>query len=73
MLDEQGELNRIEGMNQIKIMREAEKTLMELSKFCGLCVCSLSRTKNFESGKAYKATCGDDGDNSSRILIMNIF
>ncbi|CAD7680558.1 unnamed protein product [Nyctereutes procyonoides] len=32
MLDEQGELNRIEGMNQIKITREAEKTLMELYK-----------------------------------------
>uniref|UniRef100_A0A8C3VR40 Synaptosomal-associated protein 23 n=1 Tax=Catagonus wagneri TaxID=51154 RepID=A0A8C3VR40_9CETA len=42
MLDEQGEqLNRIEeGMDQInKDMREAEKTLTELNKCCGLCVC----------------------------------
>nr|XP_020025816.1 synaptosomal-associated protein 23 isoform X1 [Castor canadensis] len=87
MLDEQGEqLNRIEeGMDQInKDMREAEKTLTELNKCCGLCVCpcnrfsdvgcfyetrhqlqsSYQRTKNFESGKAYKATWGDGGDNS---------
>lgn len=67
MLDEQGEqLNRIEeGMDQInKDMREAEKTLTELNKCCGLCVCPCYRTKNFESGKAYKATWGDGGDNS---------
>ncbi|KAG3261697.1 synaptosomal-associated protein 23 isoform 1-T1 [Callospermophilus lateralis] len=78
MLDEQGEqLNRIEeGMDQInKDMREAEKTLTELNKCCGLCVCPCNRfsdvgcfyetrTKNFESGKAYKATWGDGGDNS---------
>lgn len=66
MLDEQGEqLNRIEeGMDQInKDMREAEKTLTELNKCCGLCVCPCNRTKNFESGKAYKATWGE-GDNS---------
>uniref|UniRef100_A0A673UXZ4 t-SNARE coiled-coil homology domain-containing protein n=1 Tax=Suricata suricatta TaxID=37032 RepID=A0A673UXZ4_SURSU len=52
MLDEQGEqLNRIEeGMDQInKDMREAEKTLIELNKCCGLCVCPCNRTKNFES------------------------
>lgn len=67
MLDEQGEqLNRIEeGMDQInKDMREAEKTLTELNKCCGLCVCPCNRTKNFESGKAYKATWGDGEDNS---------
>ncbi|XP_053449618.1 synaptosomal-associated protein 23 isoform X1 [Nycticebus coucang] len=78
MLDEQGEqLNRIEeGMDQInKDMREAEKTLTELNKCCGLCVCPCNRfsdvggfwetrTKNFESGKAYKTTWGDGGDNS---------
>uniref|UniRef100_A0A8C9PY96 Synaptosomal-associated protein n=1 Tax=Spermophilus dauricus TaxID=99837 RepID=A0A8C9PY96_SPEDA len=78
MLDEQGEqLNRIEeGMDQInKDMREAEKTLTELNKCCGLCICPCNRfsdvgcfyetrTKNFESGKAYKATWGDGGDNS---------
>ncbi|XP_023568339.1 synaptosomal-associated protein 23 [Octodon degus] len=42
MLGEQGEqLNRIEeGMDQInKDMRETEKTLTELNKCCGLCVC----------------------------------
>ncbi|NP_001399557.1 synaptosomal-associated protein 23 isoform d [Mus musculus] len=67
MLDEQGEqLNRIEeGMDQInKDMREAEKTLTELNKCCGLCICPCNRTKNFESGKNYKATWGDGGDNS---------
>uniref|UniRef100_A0A8C5VX87 Synaptosomal-associated protein n=1 Tax=Microcebus murinus TaxID=30608 RepID=A0A8C5VX87_MICMU len=67
MLNEQGEQqNRIEeGMDQInKDMREAEKTLTELSKCCGLCVCPCNRTKNFESGKAYKKTWGDGGDNS---------
>lgn len=67
MLDEQGEqLNRIEeGMDQInKDMREAEKTLTELNKCCGLCVCPCNRTKNFESGKNYKATWGDGGDSS---------
>ncbi|KAM7157834.1 synaptosomal-associated protein 23 isoform 1-T2 [Molossus nigricans] len=83
MLDEQGEqLNRIEeGMDQInKDMREAEKTLTELNKCCGLCVCPCNRfsdvgcfyeirTKNFESGKAYKTTWGDGGDNSSSNVV----
>ncbi|XP_010022689.1 PREDICTED: synaptosomal-associated protein 23 isoform X2 [Nestor notabilis] len=49
MLDEQGEqLNRIEeGMDQInKDMREAEKTLTELNKCCGLCVCPCNRITN---------------------------
>lgn len=67
MLDEQGEqLNRIEeGLDQInKDMRETEKTLTELNKCCGLCVCPCNRTKNFESGKAYKTTWGDGGENS---------
>ncbi|XP_075865335.1 synaptosomal-associated protein 23-like isoform X2 [Microcebus murinus] len=52
MLDEQGkQLNCIEeGMDQIhEDMREAEKTLTELNKCCGLCVCPCTRTKNFES------------------------
>nr|KAF6388964.1 synaptosome associated protein 23 [Myotis myotis] len=66
MLDEQGE----EGMDQInKDMKEAEKTLTELNKCCGLCVCPCNRTKNFESGKAYKATWGDGGDNSSSNVV----
>ncbi|XP_034850753.1 synaptosomal-associated protein 23 isoform X1 [Mirounga angustirostris] len=83
MLDEQGEqLNRIEeGMDQInKDMKEAEKTLTELNKCCGLCVCPCNRfsdvrcfyetrTKNFESGKAYKATWGDGGDNSPSSVV----
>ncbi|XP_067600623.1 synaptosomal-associated protein 23 isoform X1 [Pseudorca crassidens] len=77
-LDEQGEqLKRVEeGMDQInKDMREAEKTLTELNKCCGLCVCPCNRfsdvgcfyetrTKNFESSKVYKATWRDGGDNS---------
>ncbi|XP_036874664.1 synaptosomal-associated protein 23 [Manis javanica] len=72
MLDEQGEqLNRIEeDMDQInKDMREAENTLTELNKCCGLCVCPCNRTKNFESGKAYKATWGDGGDSSSNNVV----
>ncbi|XP_059117193.1 synaptosomal-associated protein 23 [Peromyscus eremicus] len=72
MLDEQGEqLNRIEeGMEQInKDMREAEKTLTELNKCCGLCVCPCNRTKNFESGKNYKATWGGGGDSSSSNVV----
>ncbi|XP_006874716.1 PREDICTED: synaptosomal-associated protein 23-like isoform X1 [Chrysochloris asiatica] len=72
MLDEQGEqLNHIEeGMDQIsKDMREAEKTLTELNKCCGLCVCPCNRTKNFESGKAYKTTWGDGGDNSPNNVV----
>lgn len=67
LLDEQGEqLNRIEeGMDQInKDMRETEKTLTELNKCCGLCVCPCNRTKNFESGKAYKAAWGEGGGNA---------
>ncbi|KAF5925514.1 hypothetical protein HPG69_001961, partial [Diceros bicornis minor] len=60
------QLKRIEGgMDQInKDVREAEKTLTELDKCCGLCVCPCNRTKNFESSKAYKAAWGDGGDNS---------
>ncbi|KAM6202079.1 synaptosomal-associated protein 23 [Rhynchocyon petersi] len=72
MLDEQGEqLNRIEeGMDQInKDMREAEKTLTELNKCCGLCVCPCNRMKNFESGKAYKATWGDDENSSPNNVV----
>ncbi|KAF4017343.1 hypothetical protein G4228_008798 [Cervus hanglu yarkandensis] len=49
ILDEQGEqLKRIEeGMDQInKDMREAEKTLTELNKCCGLCVCPCSSITN---------------------------
>uniref|UniRef100_A0A8C0DWQ2 t-SNARE coiled-coil homology domain-containing protein n=1 Tax=Balaenoptera musculus TaxID=9771 RepID=A0A8C0DWQ2_BALMU len=55
MLDEQGEQLKCieEGMDQInKDMREAEKTLTELNKCCGFCVCPCNRTKNFESSEA---------------------
>lgn len=72
MLDEQGEqLNRIEeGMDQInKDMREAEKTLTELNKCCGLCVCPCNRTKNFEASKAYRTTWGDGTENSADHVI----
>ncbi|NXC50275.1 SNP23 protein, partial [Penelope pileata] len=72
MLDEQGEqLNRIEeGMDQInKDMREAEKTLTELNKCCGLCVCPCNRTKNFESSKEYRATWGNEMENSADHVI----
>ncbi|XP_038261399.1 synaptosomal-associated protein 23 [Dermochelys coriacea] len=74
MLDEQGEqLTRIEeGMDQInKDMREAEKTLTELNKCCGLCVCPCNRTKNFESGKSYKSTWGDGVENSTDHVVSS--
>uniref|UniRef100_A0A3B3S141 Multifunctional fusion protein n=1 Tax=Paramormyrops kingsleyae TaxID=1676925 RepID=A0A3B3S141_9TELE len=48
MLDEQGEqLERIEeGMDQInKDMKEAEKNLTDLGKFCGLCTCPCNKLK----------------------------
>ncbi|NXW45011.1 SNP25 protein, partial [Nyctiprogne leucopyga] len=58
MLDEQGEqLERIEeGMDQInKDMKEAEKNLTDLGKFCGLCVCPcnkvLGRTSSVSASK----------------------
>ncbi|NXL93228.1 SNP23 protein, partial [Alectura lathami] len=65
------QLNRIEeGMDQInKDMREAEKTLTELNKCCGLCVCPCNRTKSFESSKAYRATWGDGMENSADQVI----
>ncbi|XP_003418727.1 synaptosomal-associated protein 23 [Loxodonta africana] len=72
MLAEQGEqLKRVEeGMNQInEDMKEAEKTLTELNKCCGLCVCPCNRTKNFESSKAYKTTWGDGRDNSDNNVV----
>ncbi|NWS50189.1 SNP23 protein, partial [Probosciger aterrimus] len=72
MLNEQGEqLNRIEeGMDQInKDMREAEKTLTELNKCCGLCVCPCNRTKNFEASKTYRSTWGDGNENSADHVI----
>ncbi|XP_065258680.1 synaptosomal-associated protein 23 [Emys orbicularis] len=74
MLDEQGEqLTRIEeGMDQInKDMKEAEKTLTELNKCCGLCVCPCNRTKNFESGKSYKSTWGDGVENSTDRIVSS--
>uniref|UniRef100_A0A8C3AL70 Multifunctional fusion protein n=1 Tax=Cyclopterus lumpus TaxID=8103 RepID=A0A8C3AL70_CYCLU len=48
MLDEQGEqLERIEeGMDQInKDMKDAEKNLNDLGKFCGLCSCPCNKMK----------------------------
>nr|XP_004657187.2 synaptosomal-associated protein 23-like isoform X1 [Jaculus jaculus] len=68
LLHEQGEqLNRMDQIN--KDMREAVKTLTELNKCCGLCLCPCNRTKNFESGKAYKATWGDGGGNSPNSVV----
>uniref|UniRef100_A0A8D2N0H6 Multifunctional fusion protein n=1 Tax=Zonotrichia albicollis TaxID=44394 RepID=A0A8D2N0H6_ZONAL len=62
MLDEQGEqLERIEeGMDQInKDMKEAEKNLTDLGKFCGLCVCPCNKLK---SSDAYKKAWGNNQD-----------
>ncbi|CAD7680891.1 unnamed protein product [Nyctereutes procyonoides] len=57
ILNEKGvKINPIEeDMGQIsRDMREAEKTLAELNKCCGLCVCPCNRIKSFDAGKAYK-------------------
>ncbi|XP_007903663.1 synaptosomal-associated protein 25-A isoform X1 [Callorhinchus milii] len=62
MLDEQGEqLERIEeGMEQInKDMKEAEKNLTDLGKFCGLCSCPCNKLK---SSDAYKKAWGNNQD-----------
>uniref|UniRef100_A0A671EYK2 Synaptosomal-associated protein n=1 Tax=Rhinolophus ferrumequinum TaxID=59479 RepID=A0A671EYK2_RHIFE len=53
----------------LKNKNYTEKTLTELNKCCGLCVCPCNTTKNFEAGKAYKAIWGDGGDNSSSNVV----
>ena len=50
-LEEQGEqLDRIEtGMDNInQDMRQAEKSLTQMEKCCGLCVCPCKKSKNFD-------------------------
>ncbi|XP_052432852.1 synaptosomal-associated protein 25 isoform X2 [Carassius gibelio] len=68
MLDEQGEqLERIEeGLDQInQDMKEAEKNLPDLGKYCGLCSCD--KLKDFEASGAYKKVWGNqDGVVSSQ-------
>eukprot|EP00794_Sanderia_malayensis_P017430 gene17430-19174_t len=71
MLDEQGEkLDRIDDtLNDInEDMREAEKNLTGLEKFCGLCICSCKRRKNFEKSEEYKKGFGprEGGGSSSK-------
>uniref|UniRef100_A0A3B4WU31 Synaptosomal-associated protein 25 n=1 Tax=Seriola lalandi dorsalis TaxID=1841481 RepID=A0A3B4WU31_SERLL len=64
MLDEQGEqLERIEeGMDQInKDMKDAEKNLNDLGKFCGLCSCPCNKDK-----KGSEATYGREHHRGSR-------
>uniref|UniRef100_A0A8C5MLY5 Multifunctional fusion protein n=1 Tax=Leptobrachium leishanense TaxID=445787 RepID=A0A8C5MLY5_9ANUR len=55
------QLERIEeGMEQInKDMKEAEKNLTDLGKFCGLCVCPCNKLK---SSDAYKKAWGNNQD-----------
>ncbi|XP_003788250.1 synaptosomal-associated protein 25 [Otolemur garnettii] len=55
------QLERIEeGMDQInKDMKEAEKNLTDLGKFCGLCVCPCNKLK---SSDAYKKAWGNNQD-----------
>ncbi|KFO18381.1 Synaptosomal-associated protein 25 [Fukomys damarensis] len=57
----QKQLERIEeGMDQInKDMKEAEKNLTDLGKFCGLCVCPCNKLK---SSDAYKKAWGNNQD-----------
>ncbi|XP_020370358.1 synaptosomal-associated protein 25 isoform X2 [Stegostoma tigrinum] len=62
MLDEQGEqLDRVEdGMNHInQDMKEAEKTLKDLGKCCGLFICPCNKLK---SSDAYKKAWGNNQD-----------
>ena len=67
-LDEQGDqLDRIDGnLDQINAdMKQAEKNLSGLEKFCGLCTCCWNRggSKSAERSEAYKK--GFDNDNYS--------
>eukprot|EP00795_Rhopilema_esculentum_P013643 gene13643-4541_t len=64
-LDEQGEkLDRIDQtLDNINTdMKEAEKNLTGLEKFCGLCICSCRRKKNFEKTEEYKRAYGRKDD-----------
>lgn len=64
-LDEQGEkLDRIdENLDVINSdMREAEKNLTGLEKFCGLCICSCKRRKKFEKTEEYRRAYGKRDD-----------
>ncbi|XP_057304707.1 synaptosomal-associated protein 25-like [Hydractinia symbiolongicarpus] len=60
-LDEQGEkLNRVEENLDIinADMKEAEKNLTGLEKFCGLCVCSCRKRPDFEKSEQYRKAYG---------------
>lgn len=66
-LDEQGEkLHRIEeNLDTINAdMREAEKNLTGLEKFCGLCVCSCRRKADFEKSEQYRKAYNDKPESS---------
>lgn len=70
-LDEQGEkLNRIEeNLDSINAdMREAEKNLSGLERFCGLCTCCWKKKKDFEKTEQYKRgyDSKDSGPSKSR-------
>uniref|UniRef100_G1KJC7 Synaptosomal-associated protein 23 n=1 Tax=Anolis carolinensis TaxID=28377 RepID=G1KJC7_ANOCA len=70
MLDEQGEqLNRIEGsMDHIeKDVKEAEKSLMELSKCCGLNVCP-SKNRKKAGRKPCKTILDDEEDLNHNVV-----
>merc|ERR1719378_1106983 len=69
MLDEQGEkLDRVEEtLDDINAeMRVAEKNLTGLEKFCGLCICSCKKRKNFEKTEEYKKGFGNREDGRNR-------
>jgi len=68
-LDEQGEkLNRIEeNLDEINDgMKEAEKNLTGLEKFCGLCVCRCRKRGNFEKSDEYRKAYGKN-DKEDRV------
>ncbi|XP_057304708.1 synaptosomal-associated protein 25-like [Hydractinia symbiolongicarpus] len=60
-LDEQGErLDHIEEeLEDINAnVREAEENLTKMERFCGLCLCSCRRPRNFEKTEQYKKAFG---------------
>eukprot|EP01134_Creolimax_fragrantissima_P001289 CFRG1289T1 len=68
-LDEQGrQLDNVErDLDKINAdMRQGEKHLSEMEKFCGLCVCPWNKPKNYESTKSYSKAYGGDKATSSQ-------
>eukprot|EP00126_Sphaerothecum_destruens_P000465 Sdes_comp10545_c0_seq1m2237 len=64
-LEEQGEkLNKVEGdLDTINAdLKQGEKTLYEMEKCCGLCVCPWNKRRSFESKQAGYAKTWKEGE-----------